>query len=62
MTDAVLETRTIPESDIFLRDVPRIAYADRFGDGGEIAARTSLRSPVLILENDGVQVVGPGVL
>jgi L-fuculose-phosphate aldolase len=62
VTDAPLETRTIPESYIFLRDVPRIPYAYRFADGGEIAAHTSLKSPVLILENDGVQVLGTTVL
>lgn len=62
VTDSPLDTRTIPESYIFLRDVPRIPYALRFGDGAEIAARTSLKTPVLILENDGVQVCGKSVL
>ncbi len=62
VTDAAFDTRTIPESYIFLRDVPRVPYALRFGDGRAIAAQTSLRTPVLILENDGVQVVGTSVL
>ncbi len=40
VTDAPLETRTIPESYIFLRDVPRIPYTYRFG---RMAARTPPR-------------------
>ncbi len=62
VTGKPIETRTIPESYVFLRDVPRIPYADRFGDGAAIAGRTSLKFPVAILENDGVQVVGTSIL
>jgi L-fuculose-phosphate aldolase len=62
VSDAPLDTRTIPESYILLRDVPRVPFALRFGDGREIAALTSLSRPVLILENDGVQVCGTSVL
>jgi len=62
VTDAPLDTRTIPESYLFLRDVPRVPYALRFADGREIAALTSMKNPVLILENDGVQVCGTSVL
>ncbi len=62
VTGKPIETRTIPESYVFLRDVPRIPYADRFGDGSAIAGRTSLKFPVTILENDGVQVVGTSIL
>ncbi|MCA1686024.1 MAG: class II aldolase/adducin family protein [Planctomycetia bacterium] len=59
---ARLDTRTIPESYIFLRDVSRVPYGARFGDGHDLAPLTSLRSPVLVLENDGVMVCGTGVL
>jgi L-fuculose-phosphate aldolase len=62
VTDAPLDSRTIPESYIFLRDVLRVPYSQRFSDGRSLAALTSLRTPVLILENDGVQVVGTSVL
>lgn len=61
-SDAPLDTRTIPESYIFLRDVPRVPFALRFGDGRALAATTSLKTPVVILENDGVQVCGTSVL
>ncbi len=62
VTSAPLDTRTIPESYIFLRDVSRVPYGARFGDGHDLAALASLRSPVLILENDGVMVCGTSIL
>ena len=62
VTDAPLDPRTIPESYIFLRDVDRVPYGARFGDGRDLAALTSPRRPVLILENDGVMVCGTGIL
>jgi L-fuculose-phosphate aldolase len=62
VTGAALDTRTIPESYVFLCDVPRVPFSLRFGDGREVAALTSLKSPALILENDGVQVCGASVL
>ena len=61
VTDAPLDTRTIPESYIFLRDVGRVPYASRFGDGRDLAALPRCE-PVLILENDGVMVCGTSVL
>ena len=62
VTAAPLDTRTIPESYIFLRDVARVPYGARSGDGRDLAALTSTRSPILILENDGVMVSGTSVL
>jgi L-fuculose-phosphate aldolase len=62
ITEAPLDSRTIPESYIFLRDVQRAPFGVQFGDGKELAERTSLAQPVLLLENDGVQVVGTSVL
>ncbi|MDB5352775.1 MAG: ribulose-5-phosphate 4-epimerase-like epimerase or aldolase [Planctomycetota bacterium] len=62
VTDVTLDPRTIPESYIFLRDVQRVPYGLQFGDGRELAGQTSNRSPVVILENDGVQVCGSNVL
>jgi L-fuculose-phosphate aldolase len=62
VSDATLDTRTIPESYIFLRDVGRVPYETRFEDGRALARLTSPRNPILILENDGVQVCGTSVL
>lgn len=57
-----LDTRTIPESYIFLRDVARVPYGARSGDGRDLAALASPNSPILILENDGAMVCGTSVL
>lgn len=62
VTDAALDTRTIPESYVFLREVRRAPHEARFGDGRDLAALASPRDPILILENDGVQVCGTSVL
>jgi L-fuculose-phosphate aldolase len=62
VTAAALDTRTIPESYIFLRDVRRVPYGVRFRNPSELAELTTPRDPILILDNDGVQVCGTSVL
>ncbi len=62
VTDAALDTRTIPESYVFLRDVRRVPYDVSLRGGDDLAQLASLRNPVLILENDGVQVCGTSIL
>jgi L-fuculose-phosphate aldolase len=57
-----LDARTIPESYLFLRDVGRLPYGAQFGDGRALAEATSMRRPVVLLDNDGVQVCGASVL
>jgi L-fuculose-phosphate aldolase len=62
VTGEVLDTRTIPESYVFLRTVDRAPFGIQFADGLELARTSSLRNPALVLENDGVQVCGTSVL
>ncbi len=62
VTEGVLDTRTIPESYIFLRTVGRAPYGLQFEDGRRLAELTSPRNPILLLENDGVQVCGTSIL
>ncbi len=61
-TDTVLDSRTIPESYLFLRDVQRSPFGVRVGDGHELVDRLTLESPIMLLDNDGVMVVGTSVL
>ena len=61
VTDATFDTRTIPESYVFLRDVPRVPYGVQYCDG-QIADFVSPSSPTAILENDGVLVTGTSIL
>jgi L-fuculose-phosphate aldolase len=62
VTDAVLDSRTIPESYIFLRDVGRAPFAVHSPDAGATAGLVSPRNPIAILDNDGVQICGTSIL
>lgn len=57
-----LDSRTIPESYLVLRDVVRIPFGAQYEDGDALAARVSPRNPVALIENDGVLVLGKNVL
>lgn len=62
VTNSVFDTRTIPESYVFLRDVGRVPYGVQYQNDGKIANYISTDSPAAILENDGVLVTGSSVL
>jgi len=62
VTASALDARTIPESYIFLRDVARVPYGVHYRAEGSIADYVSPRSPAVLLENDGVLVVGNSIL
>ncbi|XZE35192.1 class II aldolase/adducin family protein [Pirellulaceae bacterium SH501] len=73
ITDSNLDARTIPESYLFLREVPRIPYGTQYGtnstdaSGGEsprsiISDFISPKNPAGIVENDGVVVMGTSIL
>jgi L-fuculose-phosphate aldolase len=57
-----LDTRTIPESYIFLRDVEVVPFADVYGNVEQFAQRRRPEFPVSLLENDGVLVLGRSLL
>lgn len=61
-TSVRFDSRTIPESYIFLKDVVRLPYGIQFGDGAEIVERLTPDNPIALLENDGVLVCGTSVL
>jgi len=58
----ILDTRTIPESYIFLRDVGTIPFGTVYGDPEVFAAQCRPDFPVSLLENDGVMVLGTSLL
>jgi len=62
VTPAPLDSRTIPESYIFLREVARIPYGVQFRDPEGLAQRVSPEQPIALLENDGVLVCGTTIL
>jgi L-fuculose-phosphate aldolase len=61
VTGTALDSRTIPESYLFLKDVARIPFGEQYGDGTAVAARLSPENPVALIENDGVLVCGTSV-
>jgi L-fuculose-phosphate aldolase len=62
VTDVPLDTRTIPESYIFLREVRRASREAQYGTGADLARLVHRRHPVLLLQNNGVMVCGSSVL
>jgi len=62
VTGEPLDSRTIPESYLFLKDVARVPFGEQFQDGHAVAERLSPENPVALLENDGALVCGKSVL
>lgn len=57
-----LDTRTIPESYIFLRDVPLLDSDEIYHEYLELAARLDPAFPVSLVANDGAMVLGTSIL
>lgn len=62
LTDAEFDSRTIPESYIMLRDVPKFPFGSTFIDFEKLAATISMISPVVLIENDCVLVAGTSLI
>jgi L-fuculose-phosphate aldolase len=62
VTGAPLDSRTIPESYIVIREVSRIPYGLQFEDPSAVAAQITPKRPAALLENDGVLVAGADLL
>jgi L-fuculose-phosphate aldolase len=58
ITAQKLDTRTIPESYIVLRDIPTIPYGEQFEDGEALSARLCDQVPVVLLQNDAILTTG----
>jgi L-fuculose-phosphate aldolase len=62
VSDFGLDTRTIPESYLFLKDVGTIAFQHQFGDGTEVTRAVTPANPVVLLRHNGVLVAGRTIL
>jgi L-fuculose-phosphate aldolase len=66
VSDAEFDTRTIPESYLVLRTIPKLPYGIEFGDGTEAAPsltdHISAKTPVVICKNNCVIVTGGSLL
>jgi L-fuculose-phosphate aldolase len=62
VTDVTFDARTIPESYIVLRDMPKVPYGPSLWDPTATARQLSPHSPALICENECVIVTGTSLL
>jgi L-fuculose-phosphate aldolase len=62
VTHERLDARTIPESFLFLGNVPTVPFPAQFGDGKEIADLVSPAQPVALMENNGALILGTSIL
>lgn len=62
VTGAVLDTRTIPESYIFLRDLVRIPFGVQFSAPERLAELVSPAQPIALQDHDGALVCGTSIL
>jgi L-fuculose-phosphate aldolase len=58
VTGQKLDTRTIPESYLVLRDIPLIEYGAQYGKGKKLAHQLAHDIPVLLLQNDAILTTG----
>ena len=62
VTDAVFDTRTIPESYVMLHEVNKAPFGVSYRQPNKMAAMFSPATPVVICENDCVIVTGSSLL
>lgn len=57
-----LDVRTIPESWIFLQDIPLVEFGKQFSGASEIAQLFNSETPAVIIKNDSIIVTGDRLL
>ena len=62
VTGNKFDVRTIPESWIFLQDVPSVPFGSHFAGKEDIPNIVSSKTPVVIIENDSVLITGDQLL
>ena len=62
ITHQQLDTRTIPESYVMLRDIPQLPYGVDYLDMQKIVDTLSVSTPLVILQNDSIIVTGESLL
>jgi len=62
VTDVPFDSRTIPESYILLRDIPKIPFGSSFMQPAMVADLFKPQTPIVLVENDCVIVTGSSLL
>jgi len=62
ISQQALNTRTIPESFVFLKDVQKVPFTDQFDATERVAQIVTPKNPVALLDHNGALVAGRTVL
>ncbi|WP_334159869.1 class II aldolase/adducin family protein [Muricomes intestini] len=62
VTDEPLDSRSIPESYILMRDIPKVEYSEFYRDPVESAQLFSESTPIVMVNNDCIAVTGDDLL
>jgi L-fuculose-phosphate aldolase len=62
VSDFALDTRTIPESYLFVKEVAKLPFADLYGDAEKFSLSVTPERPVVLLEHNGAMVAGRTIL
>jgi L-fuculose-phosphate aldolase len=62
VTKSLFDVRTIPESWIYLQDVPSLSFGAHFKEKSEIPEILSVSNPAIIIQNDSVLITGDKLL
>ena len=57
-----LDVRTIPESWIFLQDIPMVKFGEQFDSAEDFARMFTPDTPAVIIKNDSIIVTGDKLL
>jgi len=57
-----IDTRTIPESYILLREMPLLPFGDQYREGKELSGVLTKETPIVLIENDSILVTGKSIL
>ena len=61
-SNASFDVRTIPESWIFLQDVPKVSFGEQFNRAEAVTQLLSRHSPAVLIQNDCILVTGNQLL
>lgn len=62
VSSGTFDTRSIPESYLLLRDIPKMPFGPQITDHSQLSVMLSKDTPVVLLENDAIFAVGDSLL
>jgi L-fuculose-phosphate aldolase len=62
VSSGTFDTRSIPESYLLLRDIPKMPFGPQITDHSQLSSMISKDTPVVLLENDAIFAVGDMLL